>query len=522
MDIPSEDVLVKLKRPSLQTYAKKFGIKANCSNTAIIQQLLALNSDDAPANTGSKQEEQDTLPRAKSKRKAPGGRDADANGGNETRASKRTRSDKGPRAHAPSETILNVNPPELDVEPVEERPAEREVPSIRGNEDRSLHIDGNDGREELRDIAKNEARFMSRTHHNPSEKGGEGPALPKPVRNGIARLNQATGRRGAAQTAQYGSSSRARRAVKRPLRGQQTLAHIPIQEDAQGSGRDQVDSSSKGKQRAAGQGDPSLRARAIQALLDERKRAEEAQHLGQLRTTGGNHEQRDMVLVKHLDEHGQEKGPPIWIARPAPGFVPMNCRGEILWVRQEDIPGYQPQQAQSRPASPSKPQEDQTNAQTRLLMGRATDVSQDAEVRMASLHSTNLLFEKMDALSSGLLATDGGASGIPNIMTARDFEPRIAALHRRIALLGVRIRAETWRYKRVKMYMDYWNPDSGRECTSRAVARSIDADAHQEESGGVFEYMGPISDEELWGDAAEAYKLSGLMDETYKKVKKRK
>ena len=127
--------------------------------------------------------------------------------------------------------------------------------------------------------------FPLPAHSNPSGKVGQEPALPKPVPNGIARLNQATGRRGAGQTLQNGPSLRSRRVVKKPLRNQQTSAHIPAQEDARGSGRNQVDSSSKGEPRAA-RADQSLRARALQALLADR-RAEQAQQAKQARQPDG-------------------------------------------------------------------------------------------------------------------------------------------------------------------------------------------------------------------------------------------
>ncbi len=136
----------------------------------------------------------------------------------------------------------------------------------------------------------------------------------------------------------------------------------------------------------------------------------------------------------------------------------------------------------------------------------------DPEVPMAKLHSAKVLFEKIDALTSESLGTEGGESGIPNLMTQRDRQPRVAELHRRATSLAIRVRAEQWRFERLRTYMDYWNPDSGRECTSRAVLRSIDAEKYH---GGAIEYVGPISDEELWGDAAEANKMSGIMDEHY-------
>lgn len=114
---------------------------------------------------------------------------------------------------------------------------------------------------------------------NKSEQGDGANVLPKPVPNGIARLNQATGRRGAAQTVQHGSSMRGRRVLRKPLRAQQTLAQIPMQEDAtQGPERVQTRSNSKGKQRAVERGDPSLRARALQTYMAEKKRLEQTQH----------------------------------------------------------------------------------------------------------------------------------------------------------------------------------------------------------------------------------------------------
>ncbi len=50
---------------------------------------------------------------------------------------------------------------------------------------------------------------------------------------------------------------------------------------------------------------------------------------------------------------------------------------------------------------------------------------------MAKLHSAKVLFEKIDALTSESLGTEGGESGIPNLMTQRDRQPRVAELHRR-------------------------------------------------------------------------------------------
>lgn len=216
-----------------------------------------------------------------------------------------------------------------------------------------------------------------------------------------------------------------------------------------------------------------------------------------------------MILVRRLDENGREVGPPILMERPS---------GPDTVIHQ---------QAHSQLPGPTQPQEGHANAQTRLLLqqpleDQPTDIAQDPNAPMARLHATKLLFEKTDALTSGLLALDGGASGIPNFMTVRDYQPRIVEVHRRVTALAVRIRAEQWRFRRVQMYMDYWNPDGGRECTSRAVVRSIDAEEHQEEGDGTFEYVGPIPDEDLWGDAAEANKLSGLMDDHYGLMNKRK
>lgn len=112
-----------------------------------------------------------------------------------------------------------------------------------------------------------------------TEQGDSGTVFPKPVPNGIARLNQATGRRGAARTEQSGSSTRGRRVLRKPLRAQQTLAQIPMQEDdadaTQGPERVQT---RKGMQRAVEHGDPSLRARALQAYMAEKKRLEQSQH----------------------------------------------------------------------------------------------------------------------------------------------------------------------------------------------------------------------------------------------------
>ncbi len=69
--------------------------------------------------------------------------------------------------------------------------------------------------------------------------------LPRPVPNGIARLNQATGRRNVTQTVQSGSAAGDHRVLGRLL---------PVQEDAadvvEGTQHDLGRSNSKGKERA--------------------------------------------------------------------------------------------------------------------------------------------------------------------------------------------------------------------------------------------------------------------------------